>query len=81
MSEGRLLGEQVVALARERMPVVAGDLNISGKDLLELIPQGQIKNFLAYLLERAQSGNLPNEKEALLSAVKKSFEKQQSLLK
>lgn len=81
MSEVRLLGEQVVALARERMPVVAGDLNISGKDLLELIPQGQIKNFLAYLLERVQSGNLPNEKETLLSAVKKSFEKQQSLLK
>lgn len=75
MSEGRLLGEQVVALAQERMPVVPGDLDISGRDLLNLIPQSQIKNTLAYLLERVQSGNLPNHKAALLTALEKHLAK------
>ena len=75
MENGRVLGEQVIELAREKMPVANGDLAISGKDLLEIIPQGQIKNALAYLLERVQSGNLPNEKEALLAAMQKHLQK------
>ena len=75
MENGRQLGEQVIALAREKMPVVTSDLAISGKDLLEIIPQAQIKNALPYLLERVQSGNLANEKEALLSALKKNLSK------
>ena len=75
MENGRQLGEQVIALAREKMPVVTSDLAINGKDLLEIIPQAQIKNALSYLLERVQSGNLANEKEALLSALKKNLSK------
>lgn len=75
MENGRALGEQVIELAREKMPVTNSDLAISGKDLLEIIPQMQIKNALAYLLERVQSGNLPNEKEALLVAIQKHLQK------
>ena len=75
MADGRSLGEQVIALAREKMPVATSDLAISGRDLLEIIPQAQIKNALPYLLERVQSGNLPNEKEALLSALRKNLAK------
>ncbi len=75
MENGRALGEQVIELAREKMPVTNSDLAISGKDLLEIIPQMQIKNALAYLLERVQSGNLPNEKEALLAAMQKHLQK------
>ncbi len=75
MADGRSLGEQVIALTREKMPVATSDLAISGRDLLEIIPQTQIKNALPYLLERVQSGNLANEKEALLSALKKNLAK------
>ena len=75
MEDGRSLGEQVIAIAREKMPIATSDLAISGRDLLEIIPQAQIKNALPYLLERVQSGNLPNEKEALLSALRKNLAK------
>ena len=71
MAEGRLLGRQVVELVRTRMPVCTKDLAIGGRELLELVHQSEIKNILFYLLERVQSGNLPNEKEALLTAVHK----------
>ena len=71
MAEGRLLGRQVVELVRTRMPVCTKDLAVSGRELLQIIPQHEIKNILSYLLERVQSGNLPNEKEALLTAVHK----------
>lgn len=75
MENGRLLGEQVIALAREKMPVATSDLAISGRDLLEIIPQEQIKTALPYLLERVQSGNLPNEKATLLAALQKHLSK------
>ena len=75
MENGRALGEQVIDLAREKMPVANSDLAISGRDLLEIIPREQIKNALAYLLERVQSGNLPNEKAALLLAIQKHLQK------
>jgi hypothetical protein len=75
MENGRALGKQVIELAREKMPVANSDLAISGKDLLEIIPKEQIKNALSYLLERVQSGNLPNEKEALLTAMQKHLQK------
>jgi hypothetical protein len=75
MENGRALGEQVIELAREKMPVANSDLAISGKDLLEIIPKEQIKNALSYLLERVQSGNLPNEKEVLLTAMQKHLQK------
>jgi hypothetical protein len=71
MADGRALGEQVIEIAATKMPVATSDLKISGKDLLTLIPQTEIKNALPYLLERVQSGNLPNEKEALLAAIQK----------
>lgn len=77
MAEGRSLGQQVVELAMERMPVSPKDLAVSGRDLLTLIPQEQIKTMLNYLLERVQSGNLPNDKDALLQAVQKNIQRQQ----
>lgn len=79
MAEGRALGEQVVTLARTKMPVSAKDLALSGKDLLALIPRQEIKNTLSYLLERVQSGNLANEKNILLSAVNKHLKRKQSV--
>ena len=75
MADGRALGEQVIEIAATKMPVATSDLQISGKDLLSLIPQTEIKNALPYLLGRVQNGNLPNEKEALLSALRKNLAK------
>lgn len=79
MAEGRKLGEQVIELARTKMPVSTKDLAISGKDLLALLPKDKIKNTLSYLLERVQSGNLANEKNILLSAVSKHLKRKQSV--
>lgn len=79
MAEGRLLGRQVVELVRTRMPVCTKDLAVGGRELLELIPHAEIKNILTYLLERVQSGNLPNEKEALLTAVHKHLKRKTTL--
>lgn len=79
MAEGRTLGEQVVELARTKMPVSTADLALSGKELLVLIPRQEIKNILVYLLERVQSGNLANEKNILLSAVSKHLKRKQSV--
>lgn len=79
MAEGRLLGRQVVELVRTRMPVCSKDLAIGGRELLELVHQSEIKNILFYLLERIQSGNLPNEKEALLTAVHKHLKRKTTL--
>ena len=79
MAEGRLLGRQVVELVRTRMPVCTKDLAIGGRELLEFIPKADIKKILFYLLERVQSGNLPNEKEALLTAVHKHLKRKTTL--
>ena len=73
MAEGRSLGEQVIAMARSSMPIATQDLDIKGWELLTLVPQAQIKTTFAYLLNRVQSGNLPNEHNALLDALKKSL--------
>ncbi|MDO4921468.1 MAG: HD domain-containing protein [Phascolarctobacterium sp.] len=78
MAEGRALGEQVIELARTRMPVAPGDLAVGGRDLLALLPQAQLKNTFSYLLERVQSGNLPNDRDALLAAVRKNIKRRQS---
>ena len=77
MADGRELGRQVVELAATKMPVTAHDLAISGRELLALLPKEKIKDTLAYLLERVQSGNLPNEHEALHSAVMKYLKRHQ----
>ena len=79
MAEGRLLGRQVVELVRTRMPVCTKDLAVSGRELLEFVHQSEIKNILFYLLERVQSGNLPNKKEALLTAVHKHLKRKTTL--
>ena len=73
MAEGRALGEQVVAMAQESMPIASQDLAVKGRELLELVPQNEIKNTFAYLINRVQSGNLPNEHDALLAALKKKL--------
>ena len=73
MAEGRSLGEQVIAMARSSMPIATQDLDIKGWELLTLVPQAEIKTTFAYLLNRVQSGNLPNEHNALLDALKKSL--------
>lgn len=73
MAEGRSLGEQVIAMARASMPIATQDLDIKGWELLTLVPQAEIKITFAYLLNRVQSGNLPNEHNALLDALKKSL--------
>lgn len=73
MAEGRALGEQAVAIARTRMPVSTKDLAVKGGELLSLLPQNELKETLTYLLQRVQSGNLPNEKNALIAAVRKNI--------
>ena len=73
MAEGRSLGEQVIAMARASMPIATQDLDIKGWEFLTLVPQAEIKTTFAYLLNRVQSGNLPNEHNALLDALKKSL--------
>ena len=78
MAEGRALGEQIIELARTRMPVAPGDLAVGGRDLLALLPQEQLKNAFSYLLERVQSGNLPNDRDALLAAVRKNIKRRQN---
>lgn len=75
MLEGKQLGEQTVELARTLMPVAASDLLVSGKELMTIMPREQIRYILPYLLNRVQSGNLPNKKEALLQAAKKYLNK------
>lgn len=77
MADGRELGRQVVELAATKMPVTAKDLAIGGRELLALLPKEKIKDTLAYLLDRVQSGNLPNEQEALHSAVMKYIKRHQ----
>ena len=75
MADGRLLGQQVVELAQKKMPVAVSDLSIGGRDLLPLMQRSNIKNMLTYLLSRVQSGNLPNDKAALLAAARKYLTK------
>lgn len=75
MQEGAELADEVIRIAKDNMPVANMDLNINGKELLELIAPNQIKDILKYLLERVQSQNLPNEKTALKNAVHKKLAK------
>lgn len=75
MAEGKELGMQTIELARTKMPVTTGDLAISGKQLLELVPRHKIKDMLNYLLNRCQSCNLENTEAALLQAVEKKLQR------
>lgn len=77
MTEGRSLGDQVIAMAQSSMPIATQDLAVNGRELLELVPKNTIKETFAYLIERVQSGNLPNEHDALLAALKKKLARQE----
>ena len=77
MTEGRSLGDQVIAMAQSSMPIATQDLAVNGRELLELVPKNTIKETFAYLVERVQSGNLPNEHDALLAALKKKLARQE----
>lgn len=71
MAEGRELADAVIEIARTKMPVHTADLDVNGADLAQIITDGaETGIFLKYLLERVRSGNLPNERAALLEAAK-----------
>ena len=79
LEQGRQLADEVVALAKGQMPVHTADLQVKGGELLQLVSPEQKKQvgvLLRYLLERVQAGSLPNEKAALLEAVKKRLERE-----
>lgn len=75
MAEGNELADLTIALATKHMPVATSDLAITGKELLELVGSVQIKSLFAYLLERVQSQNLPNEHNALINAINKKLQR------
>ena len=77
MTEGRSLGDQVIAMAQSSMPIATQDLAVNGRELLALVPKNTIKETFAYLINRVQSGNLPNEHDALLAALKKKLARQE----
>lgn len=59
----------MIEIARNKMPVHTADLAVNGADLAQIITDGaETGTFLKYLLERVRSGNLPNERAALLEA-------------
>ena len=70
MTKARRLSSRLIELS-QTMPVATSDLDISGKELLEIIPKENIKDELTYLLERVQNGNLVNQKLQLIDALKK----------
>ncbi len=74
MEEGRRLGEEAVQIARERMPVHTSDLHVRGSEI-RVLPPLTVGEAMKYLLERVQSGSIPNERGALLQALGKKLEK------
>lgn len=82
MAEGRKLGDLVISLAQTKMPVRTGDLHIKGGEIITLLQpaqKNQIGDILHYLVTRVQNGELPNEHEELLSAVKRKLERNAAL--
>lgn len=76
MSEGRELADAVIEIARSKMPVHTSDLAVKGSDLAGIVTDcAETGAFLKYLLERVRSGNLPNERKALLEAVRRRCDK------
>ncbi len=69
MAEGREMGANLIQLARTKMPISTGDLNLNSTDFAKFPKEANIKNALTYLLRRVQSGDLPNEHNALMKAV------------
>lgn len=76
MQEGQELADMTISIAQQSMPVAAGDLDIKGQELLELVGKEQIRTFYAYLLERVQNQNLANQHDALLAALHKRLKRQ-----
>ena len=82
MAEGRQLGDLVISLAQTKMPVRTGDLHIKGGEIITLLQpaqKNQIGDILHYLVTRVQNGELSNEHEELLSAVKRKLERNAAL--
>ena len=95
MQEGRMLGNEAVQIAAEKMPVHTSDLNVRGNEIQEVLERCVSKkplqkdkgeylqqtvtfsvgDAMKYLLARVQSGNIPNERQALLQAIERKAEK------
>jgi hypothetical protein len=66
----QMYGKKLIVMAYE-MPVHTTDLNISGKELREIIPrQADLAEIMQLLLLRVQDGELANEENVLRNAVK-----------
>ena len=57
------------------MPIAKSDLVITGHDLLKIVPQNKIKDTFDYLLQRVQSGNLPNEQKCIIKCSTEKYKK------
>ena len=82
MAEGQRLGDLVISLVQTKMPIRTGDLHIKGGEIITLLEpaqKNQIGDLLHYLVTRVQNGELPNEHEELLSAVKRKLERSAAL--
>ena len=84
MAEGRRLGEEAVRIAREKMPVHTSDLQVRGSEVQALLKESlaaqatssfTVADAMKYLLLRVQNGNVPNEKEALLTVLRTKLKK------
>lgn len=78
MAEGRELGKLVISLAQTKMPVRTGDLQIKGGEILTLLgpeKQNQVGELLRYLVTRVQNGELANNHDELLLALKRKLER------
>ncbi len=75
MEEGREMGAHLIQLARTKMPISTGDLNLAETDFKK-IPQGvNLRNALAYLVKRVQAGDLANEHRVLIQALLNKHER------
>ena len=64
----RKYGEELLQLV-SRMPVHTSDLNISGREVLAILPdKSHIGHFMKVCLRRVQDGNLLNDREQLREA-------------
>ena len=75
MAEGREMGAQLIQLARTRMPISTGDLNLKAQDIEKIPADVNVKNALNYLVHRVQSGDLVNEHTALMKALFAKYER------
>lgn len=75
MEDGREMGAHLIQLARTKMPISTGDLNLVGADFKK-IPEGiNVRNALTYLVKRVQSGDLVNEHRTLMQALLNKYDR------